>query len=47
MPPGILGKAVIERQRGDIEAQIGGALNIVMAPKNIGAGAGASDIAGS
>ena len=46
MPPGIFGEAVIERQRGYIEAQIGGALNIGMATKNIGAGAGVSDIAG-
>src|SRR6202011_6253130 len=47
MPPGIFGKPVIERQRGYIEAKIGGALNIGMTAENIGASAGSSDIAGS
>ena len=46
MPPGLFGKAVIERQRRHIEAEIGGALHVGMAAENIGAAAGMTDIAG-
>ena len=46
MPPGVFGKTVIERQRRHIEAEIGGALHIGVAAKNVGAAAGVSDIAG-
>jgi hypothetical protein len=35
MPPGILGQAVVERQARDIEAEIGGALDIGVTAENI------------
>ena len=46
MLPGTLGEAVVERQRHDIEADVGGALHVVMAAEDVGAGAGRADIAG-
>ena len=46
MPPGVFGETVIERQRRHVEAEIGGALHIGVAAKDVGAGAGVSDIAG-
>jgi hypothetical protein len=46
MPPGLLGKAVIERQGRHIEAKIGCALHVGVAAEYIGAGAGPADIAG-
>ncbi len=46
MPPGAFVKAVVERQRHDIEADIGGALDVVMAAENVGAAAEMTDIAG-
>ena len=46
VPPGALGEAVIERQRHDIEAEVGGALHVGVAAEDVGAGAGSADIAG-
>ena len=46
MPPGVLGKAVVERQRRHIEAEIGGPLHVGVAAENIGAVPGMPDIAG-
>src|ERR1700730_2570255 len=46
MPPGVFGKTVIERQRRYIEAQIGGALHIGVAAKDVGTAASGSHIAG-
>ena len=46
MPPGALDEAVIERQRHDIEAEVGGALHVGVAAEDVGAGAGRADIAG-
>ena len=46
MPPCAFGEAVVERQRHDIEADIGRALHVVVAAENVGAGAGRADIAG-
>ena len=44
--PRILGKAVVERQRRHIEAEIGRALDVVVATKDVGACADVTDIAG-
>ena len=46
MLPGAFGEAVVERQRHDIEADVGGALHVVVAAEDVGAGAGLADIAG-
>jgi hypothetical protein len=46
MSPGLFGKTVIERQRRHIEAEVGGALHIGVATKDIGAAARVSHIAG-
>ncbi len=46
VPPGAFGQAVIERQRADIEAEIGGALHVAVAAEDVGADADAADIAG-
>src|ERR1700686_2634002 len=46
MPPSLFRETVIERQRRYIEAEIGGALHIGVAAKDVGTGAGVSDIAG-
>src|SRR5262245_38945422 len=47
MLPGAFGEPVVERQRHDIEAEIGGALNVTVAAEDVGAVAEAADIAGS
>ena len=39
MLPGAFGEAVVERQRHDIEADVGGALHVVVAAQDVGAGA--------
>ena len=44
--PGAFGEAVIERQRDDIEPDVGRSLHVVMATEDVGAGAGLADIAG-
>ena len=44
--PGALGEAVVERQRRDIEAEVGGALHVAVAAEDVGAVAEAADIAG-
>ena len=46
MLPRAFGEAVVERQRHDIEADIGRALHVVVATENVGAHAGPADIAG-
>ena len=46
MPPCAFDQAVVERQRHDIEAEIGGALHVGVAAEDVGAGAGLADIAG-
>ena len=46
MLPGAFDEAVIERQRHDIEADVGRALHVVVAAEDIGAGAGRADVAG-
>ena len=46
MPPGALGEAVVERQRRDIEAEIGRALHVAVPAEDVGAVAKAADIAG-
>ena len=46
MLPGALGKAVVERQRHDIETEVGGALHVAVAAEDVGAVAEAADIAG-
>ena len=46
MLPGAFDKAVVQRQRHDIEAEVGGALYVGMAAEDIGAGAGLADVAG-
>ena len=46
MPPCAFDETVIERQRHDIEADIGGALHVVVAAEDVGAHAWAADIAG-
>ena len=46
MPPGAFDEAVVERQRHDIEAEIGGALHVAVAAEDVGAVAEAADIAG-
>ena len=46
MPPRSFGEAVIERQRHDIEADVGRALHVVVAAENVGAGARRADVAG-
>ena len=46
MPPRAFDETVVERQRHDIEADIGGALHVVVAAEDVGAGAGLADIAG-
>ena len=44
--PGAFDEAVVERQRHDIEADVGRALHVVVAAEDVGAGAGPADIAG-
>ncbi len=44
--PGAFDQAVVERQRHDIEAEIGGALHIGVAAEDVGALTGAANIAG-
>ena len=46
MPPRAFDQAVVERQRHDIEAEIGGALHVGMAAEDVGAGTRRADIAG-
>ena len=46
MPPRAFDQAVVERQRHDIEAEIGRALHVGVAAEDVGAGAGRADIAG-
>ncbi len=46
VPPGLLGKAVVERQRRHVEPEVGRALDVGVAAENIGAAAGVADIAG-
>ena len=46
MPPGVLVKPVVERQRRHIEAEIGCALDVVVPAENVGAVAVVTDIAG-
>ena len=46
MFPRTFNEAVVERQRGNIEAHIGGALHIAVATENIGTTAEDTDIAG-
>ena len=46
MLPRAFDQAVVERQRHDIEADVGGALHVVVAAQDVGAHAGAADIAG-
>ena len=46
MPPRAFGQAVVERQRHDIEAEIGRALHVGVAAEDVGAGAEAADVAG-
>ena len=46
MPPGAFDQAVVERQRHDIETDVGGALHVVVAAEDIGAVARTADIAG-
>src|SRR5690554_6664000 len=43
--PGPLGQAVVGRQGAGVEAQVGGALDVVVAAQDIGAAAGLADIA--
>ena len=45
MLPRTLIQPVLEGQRHDIEANIGGALHVVMAAEDIGAHAGAANVA--
>src|SRR5262245_60613567 len=44
--PGALRQAVVQRQRHDIEAEIGGALHVGVAAEDVGAGAELADVAG-
>ena len=46
MLPGRFGQAVVERQRGVIEPEIGRALHVGVAAEDVGASAGRADIAG-
>jgi len=46
MLPGAFGEAVIERQRHDIETDVGRSLHVVMATEDVGARAGTADVAG-
>ena len=46
MLPCPLGEAVVERQGHDIETDVGRALHVVMAAKDVGAGARLADVAG-
>ena len=46
MLPRAFDEAVVERQRHDIEADVGGALHVVVAAEDVGAHAGTADIAG-
>ena len=46
MPPRAFDQAVVERQRHNIEAEIGRALHVGVAAEDIGALAGTADIAG-
>ena len=46
MPPGAFDQAVVERQRHDIEAEVGRALHVGVAAEDVGAGAELADIAG-
>ena len=46
MLPGAFGEPVVERQRHDIEPEIGRALHVAMAAEDVGAVAEAADIAG-
>ena len=46
MPPRAFDQAVVERQRHDIEAEVGRALHVGVAAEDVGAGAGRADVAG-
>ena len=46
MLPGTFDEAVIERQRDDIEPDVGCSLHVVVAAEDVGPGAGLADIAG-
>ncbi len=46
VPPGAFDQAVVERQRGDIEADVGRALHVAVAAEDVGAAAEHADVAG-
>ena len=46
VPPRAFDQAVVERQRHDIEAEVGRALHVGVAAEDVGAGAGRADVAG-
>ena len=46
MPPGAFDQPVVERQRHDIEAEVGRALHVGVAAEDVGAGARRADVAG-
>ena len=46
VPPGAFDQAVVERQRSDIEADIGRALHVAVAAEDVGAAAEGADVAG-